>query len=139
ANPDQIQGVHNEASQGAVAYIPQQQWVVSTQMDPTDNYATGGTGYYNIETGQGPGNNHSGNAYQFVDSDDNEFGKAGGLGDIAYEAANAPIQIGNRVWFDGDHNGIQDPEGANEVPLPDATVNLLDADGKQVATTKTDA
>ncbi|MGW3572300.1 SdrD B-like domain-containing protein, partial [Streptomyces sp. NPDC000941] len=39
----------------------------------------------------------------------------------------------------GDHNGIQDPEGANEVPLPDATVNLLDADGKQAATTKTDA
>ncbi|WP_346177318.1 SdrD B-like domain-containing protein [Streptomyces cuspidosporus] len=139
ANPEQIQGVHNEAAQGAVAYIPQQQWVISTQMDPTDNYGTDGTGYYNIETGQGPGNNHSANAYQFVDSTDNGFGKAGGLGDIAYEAANAPIQIGNRVWFDGDHNGIQDPEGVNEVPLPDATVNLLDSTGKQVATTKTDA
>ncbi|MDT0548068.1 SdrD B-like domain-containing protein [Streptomyces lonegramiae] len=139
AAPEQIQGVHNEASQGAVAYIPQQQWVVSTQMDPTDNYGTGGTGYYNIETGQGPGNDHSANAYQFVNSTDNGFGKAGGLGDIAYEAANAPIQIGNRVWFDGDHNGIQDPEGPNEVPLPDATINLLDSSGKQVATTKTDA
>jgi hypothetical protein len=134
--PNEPRGVHNEASQGAVAYIPQQQWVVSTQMDPTDNYNAGGTGYYNIETGQGPGNNHSANGYQFVGWNQNGFGKAGGLGEIAYEAANAPIQIGNRVWFDGDHNGIQDPA---EVPLPNATINLLDASGKQVATTKTDA
>lgn len=59
-----------------------------------------------------------------------------GLGDIAYAAANAPIQIGNVVWFDGDHNGIQDP---GHVLLPGATINLLDADGKQVATTRTNA
>ncbi|MFE5162595.1 SdrD B-like domain-containing protein [Streptomyces sp. NPDC056697] len=137
--PNDPRGVHNEASQGSVAYIPQQQWVISTQLDPTDNYSTDGTGYYDIQTGQGPGNNHSANAYQFVSPTDNGFGKAGGLGDIAFEAANAPIQIGNRVWFDGDHNGIQDPEGPNEVPLPDATINLLDTSGKQVATTKTDA
>lgn len=40
------------------------------------------------------------------------------------------------MWFDGDHNGIQDP---GHVLLPGATVNLLDADGKQVATTRTNA
>lgn len=134
--PNQPEGVHNEAAQGSVAYIPQQQWVISTEMDPTDNYAADGTGYYNIQTGQGPGNNHSANGYQFVSPSQNGFGKAGGLGDVAYAAANAPIQIGNLVWFDGDHNGIQDPA---EVPLPSATINLLSASGKQVATTKTDA
>ncbi|GLY73958.1 hypothetical protein Airi01_022250 [Actinoallomurus iriomotensis] len=134
--PNDPVGVHNEASQGSVAYIPQQQWVISTEMDPTDNYGTDGTGYYNVETGQGPGNNHSANAYQFVGASQNGFGKAGGLGDIAYAAANAPIQIGNLVWFDGDHNGIQDPV---EVPLPNATINLVSASGRQVATTKTDA
>ncbi|MFI1334135.1 SdrD B-like domain-containing protein [Streptomyces sp. NPDC020845] len=132
-------GVHAETALGSVAYIPQQQWAVSTEFDPTVNVATSGTGYHNVATGQGPGNAPTANAYQFVSREQSGFGKAGGLGDIAYEAANAPIQIGNRVWFDGDHNGIQDPEGTNEVPLPDATVNLLDADGKQVATTKTDA
>ncbi|MDX3226876.1 SdrD B-like domain-containing protein [Streptomyces sp. ME19-01-6] len=132
-------GVHAETALGSVAYIPQQQWVVSTEFDPTVNVATSGTGYHNVTTGQGPGNAPAANAYQFVSREQTGFGKAGGLGDIAYEAANAPIQIGNRVWFDGDHNGIQDPEGANEVPLPDATINLLDSDGKQVATTKTDA
>ncbi|MDP9608635.1 SdrD B-like domain-containing protein [Streptomyces demainii] len=132
-------GVHAETALGSVAYIPQQQWVISTEFDPVVNVATSGTGYYDVTTGQGPGNAPTKNGYQFVSQAQSAFGKAGGLGDVAYEAANAPIQIGNRVWFDGDHNGIQDPEGVNEVPLPDATVNLLDESGKQVATTKTDA
>lgn len=127
---------HQEAAQGSVAYIPQQQWVVSTQMDPTVNTAAAGTGYYNIATGVGPGNNPQANAYEFVGRGQNGFGKAGGLGAIAYQAANAPIQIGNLVWFDGDRNGVQDPA---DVRLPDATINLLDATGKQVATTRTDA
>ncbi|MFE9610016.1 SdrD B-like domain-containing protein [Streptomyces sp. NPDC006012] len=129
-------GPHQESSLGSVAYIPQQQWVVSTQMDPTGQVITNGTGYYDIATGAGPGNDPAANAYQFVGPNQNGFGKAGGLGDIAYAAANAPIQIGNVVWYDGDHNGIQDP---GQVLLPDATINLLDADGKKVATTKTDA
>jgi hypothetical protein len=130
-------GPHQESAQGAVAYIPQLQWIVSTQMDPTVNVATNGTGYYHVTTGEGPGNNGTGNAYEFVGRNPaNGFGKAGGLGAIAYQAANAPIQIGNLVWFDGDHNGVQDPA---DVRLPGATINLLDATGKQVATTRTDA
>ncbi|MET8722316.1 SdrD B-like domain-containing protein [Streptomyces misionensis] len=133
--PDQA-GPHQETSLGSVAYIPQQQWVVTTQMDPTAHVATDGTGYYDITTGVGPGNDPNANAYQFIGLNQNGFGKAGGLGDIAYAAANAPIQIGNVVWYDGDHNGIQD---AGQVLLPGATINLLDADGKQVATTRTDA
>ncbi|HET6503213.1 MAG TPA: SdrD B-like domain-containing protein [Amycolatopsis sp.] len=129
-------GGHQETALGAVAYIPQQQWVVSTEFDPAVHVETAGTGYHNITTGAGPGNNTAANAYQFVGQEQNGFGKAGGLGDIAFTAANAPIQIGNVVWFDGDHNGIQDP---GQVLLPGATINLLDAGGKQVATTKTDA
>ena len=133
---DFFAGGHQETALGSVAYIPQQQWVVSTEFDPTVNIETAGTGYYDITTGQGPGNGPTANAYQFIGQEQNGFGKAGGLGDIAYAAANAPIQIGNVVWFDGDHNGIQDPA---EVLLPGATINLLDAGGKQLATTRTDA
>ncbi|MEV7238721.1 SdrD B-like domain-containing protein [Streptomyces sp. NPDC051020] len=133
---DSYANAHQETALGSVAYIPQQQWVVSTEFDPVVNVATSGTGYYDITTGQGPGNNPTANGFQFVSREQGGFGKAGGLGDIAYAAANAPIQIGNLVWFDGDHNGIQDPA---EVLLPGATINLLDADGKQVATTRTDA
>ncbi|MEV7794130.1 SdrD B-like domain-containing protein [Streptomyces sp. NPDC087512] len=133
---DFFANAHQETALGSVAYIPQQQWVVSTEFDPVVNVATSGTGYHDITTGQGPGNNPTANGFQFVSQVQGGFGKAGGLGDIAYAAANAPIQIGNVVWFDGDHNGIQDP---GHVLLPGATVDLLDADGKQVATTRTDA
>lgn len=129
-------GPHQEAAQGSVAYIPQLESAVSTQMDPTIHVAAGGTGYYNVTTGEGPGNNATENAFEFVGPNQNGFGKAGGLGAVAYQAANAPIQIGNLVWFDGDRNGVQDPA---DVRLPGATINLLDATGKQVATTKTDA
>ncbi len=132
------QGEHEDASQGSVAYVPQQQWVVSTELDPALQVSSNGLGYYDVKTGEGPGQNDPANGYQFIGPNDNAFGKAGGLGDIAYTAANAPIQIGNYVWFDGDHNGIQDPHSTNEVPLYGATVNLLDANGKQVATTTTD-
>lgn len=133
---DYFAGGHQETALGSVAYIPQQQWVVSTEFDPATHVETAGTGYYDIATGAGPGNSPAANAYQFVGQEQNGFGKAGGLGDIAYAAANAPIQIGNVVWFDGDHNGIQDP---GQVLLPGATVSLIDASGKQVATTRTDA
>jgi hypothetical protein len=71
---------HQEAAQGAVAYIPQQQWVISTQMDPVVNTAAGGTGYYDITTGEGPGNNPAANGFEFVGPNQNGFGKAGGLG-----------------------------------------------------------
>ncbi|MFF0269314.1 SdrD B-like domain-containing protein [Kribbella sp. NPDC004536] len=131
-------GLHQETSQGSVAYIPQQQWVVSTELDPARDVSSNGAGFYNVETGVGPGQENPAHGYQFI-GPTNSFGKAGGLGDIAYEAANAPIQIGNIVWFDGDHNGIQDPYHEDEVPLAGATVNLIDADGKQVDSTQTDA
>ncbi|MGW2917521.1 SdrD B-like domain-containing protein [Streptomyces angustmyceticus] len=133
---DTYANAHQETALGSVAYIPQQQWVVSTEFDPVVDVATSGTGYHDITTGQGPGNNPKANGFQFVSREQGGFGKAGGLGDIAYAAANAPIQIGNVVWFDGDHNGIQDP---GHVLLPGATINLLDANGKQVATTRTNA
>jgi hypothetical protein len=133
---DFFSGGHQETALGSVAYIPQQQSVISTEFDPTVHIETAGTGYHNINTGEGPGNNPSANAYEFVGQEENGFGKAGGLGDVAYAAANAPIQIGNLVWFNGEHEGLQDPD---DPPLPGATINLLDANGKQVATTKTDA
>ncbi|MFD2469316.1 SdrD B-like domain-containing protein [Amycolatopsis silviterrae] len=130
-------GVHQESAQGSVAYIPQQQWVISTQMDPAQYVSSDGVGYYDVSTGIGPGQDNPKHGYAFV-GPVNSFGKAGGLGDIAYQAANAPIQIGNLVWFDGDHNGVQDPNRTDEVPLAEATVHLLDPDGKKVATTRTD-
>ncbi|MEV8268322.1 SdrD B-like domain-containing protein, partial [Microbacterium sp. NPDC076911] len=62
--------------------------------------------------------------------------KANGLGSISALAGNAPIEIGNRVWFDADRDGEQD---ASEVPIEGVTVRLLNADGDELAVTTTDA
>ena len=45
------------------------------------------------------------------------------------------VSVGDFVWIDADGDGVQD-EG--EKPVAGATVTLLDADGKVVATTETD-
>jgi len=47
-----------------------------------------------------------------------------------------PVSIGDYVWIDSNGNGVQD---AGEKPVPNATVDLLDADGNTVATTTTDS
>ncbi|WP_432377511.1 SdrD B-like domain-containing protein [Duganella sp. P38] len=47
-----------------------------------------------------------------------------------------PATIGDRVWEDSNHNGVQD---AGEAGIAGVTVNLLDASGNQVGTTTTDA
>ena len=65
----------------------------------------------------------------------NSFRKGGGLADLEVICDQAPIQIGNRVWFDEDRDGIQDPQ---EVPLPGVTVNLI-KDGSVIATVVTNA
>ncbi len=51
-------------------------------------------------------------------------------------AAPCPIVMGATVWLDGNRNGLRDTD---EVGLPDATVRLLDANGKVFATAVTDA
>jgi hypothetical protein len=48
----------------------------------------------------------------------------------------ASFAIGDRVWYDADRDGRQDP---GEKPAPGVVVKLLDASGKVVATTRTDA
>lgn len=56
-------------------------------------------------------------------------GKAGGLGGVAVLAAAAPVEIGNRTWYDADQDGVQD---ADEPAVPGVTVTLTDTDGNPV-------
>jgi len=46
------------------------------------------------------------------------------------------VGIGDKVWLDRNRNGVQD---ADEPPLKNVTVTLMDKDGKVLQTTKTDA
>ncbi|MFJ2775407.1 SdrD B-like domain-containing protein [Kitasatospora sp. NPDC087315] len=64
------------------------------------------------------------------------FGKGASMGDLEVLCDQAPLQIGNRVWYDPERKGIQKP-GQN--PVAGVTVNLYDASEKLVGTAKTTA
>ncbi|MGW2087658.1 SdrD B-like domain-containing protein [Streptomyces sp. NPDC001880] len=64
------------------------------------------------------------------------FGKGASMGDLEVLCDQAPLQIGNRVWYDPERKGIQNP---GQRPVVGATVNLYDASGKLLGTTETTA
>jgi uncharacterized repeat protein (TIGR01451 family) len=55
--------------------------------------------------------------------------------DLGIYVPNKKASIGNFVWYDNDHDGIQD---AGELGVPNVSVQLLDSVGNVVATTATD-
>ncbi|TQF04328.1 hypothetical protein E6W39_21495 [Kitasatospora acidiphila] len=64
------------------------------------------------------------------------FGKGASMGDLEVLCDQAPLQIGNRVWYDPERKGIQNP---GQKPVVGATVHLYDGSGKLVGTTTTTA
>ncbi len=62
------------------------------------------------------------------------FGKANGLGDIEAMCTPAPLQVGNRVWCDRNHNGVQDAS-AIEAGVNGVQVQLLCGGFNTVSTT----
>ena len=57
-------------------------------------------------------------------------------GDLDAFMGLAPAQIGNRLWYDTNRNGIED---ADEEPVTDTVVELVDCDGNLVDTTRMDS
>lgn len=126
---DSVQGQLAESLQGGLAFAPRFTQTVSTIVDPT-NVFTGGVRKFDNTTG-------AGSADYRVDGapgDTGSFGKANTLGDLELLCDEAPVQIGNRVWFDRDRDGIQGP---TEEPIPGTTVTLLDKNGRVLQTTTT--
>jgi len=64
------------------------------------------------------------------------FGKSAAMGDLETMCDMAPLQIGNRVWYDYDGDGIQDP---GEDPVVGVTLRLYDASATLVGTAVTNA
>lgn len=64
------------------------------------------------------------------------FGKGASMGDLEVLCDQAPLQIGNRVWYDPERSGLQLP---GQKPVAGVTVNLYDEAGELVGTTKTTA
>lgn len=127
-------GTHMEIAQGGLTVALRQGELATNAMDPTGLVGSGGVGFFNTTTGQGPGGAPNTRAW-LVTNYPESFGKGNGLGDLDV-LGGAPVQIGNRVWFDADRDGLQDPD---ELPLPGVTVSLVDELGAVVATTVTNA
>ena len=137
---------HHETAEGGVVYRPALPSVMTTIYDPLTNEKAP-TSTWNKQgvrwlrddngmtdyAGQDPLGNGAGLELQ---PDANSFGKANGMGDVEVLCEEAPLQIGNRVWFDKDRDGVQDP-GPDEPPVPDVEVQLW-LNGERIAATTTD-
>ncbi|MBV7338121.1 hypothetical protein KFU94_59825 [Chloroflexi bacterium TSY] len=148
---------HDEISLGGLIQVAGHDTIVVPAFDvinQTSGNFDGGIIWLNNQTGE------RSNTFRVFDTGDgltpvqgNTFGKAGGLGDLEALCRPAPIEIGNRVWWDDNLNGIQDP-GTNEGPIAGITLELYLIDASDtltngqdlasvtstlVATTQTDA
>ncbi|MFK4788738.1 SdrD B-like domain-containing protein [Microbacterium sp. ZW T5_56] len=115
---------HNETYFSGIVYVPTELGVVSDQLD-AGGAMTNGMSSANVNTSATIRNL----------SVTTSFGKGAGLADIEALCNNAPLQIGNRVWFDANNDGVQ---GADETALAGVTVQLI-KNGVVIGTRTTNA
>ncbi|MBE8521919.1 hypothetical protein ILP97_31290 [Amycolatopsis sp. H6(2020)] len=118
---------HNETAQGGIAVVYGAARMPATIMDPTD-INTGGIGWFDRANGTMMNDSYS-NSY-LINGSNEGWAKANGLADLEALCDNAPVQLGNRVWFDTDGDGVQGPA---EPAVAGAKVTLLPCDGKGAA------
>jgi hypothetical protein len=119
--------------QGGLTQIPGFLDVVATSIHIRDTNANGLLWRDNT-TGNTKGGLQN---FQTTDLDHfSGFAKSNGLGDIDAFMGLAPVQIGNRLWYDENGNGIQD---ADEPPVTDTIVELVDSNGVVIDSTRTDS
>ncbi|MEV7004784.1 SdrD B-like domain-containing protein [Streptomyces sp. NPDC093982] len=119
-----------EASFGGLVVDKVETTIPVTMVDPTDRINWLGVRWIDRVNGTSSATPSGGNDLSAT------FGKSRGIGDLEVLCDEAPLQLGNRVWFDTDQDGIQDP---GEKPVVGATVNLYDADGNKIGTATTNA
>lgn len=118
--------IHRDIVEGGLALLHGSGQVAATAYSPLD-IRSGGTMWFNNSTGA------TDRRYEVYFRDMNgTFGKAAGLGDLELLCSAAPIQIGNRVWYDADADGIQD---AGESGISGVTVSLYSGGGLVSSTT----
>ncbi len=123
---------HLETSQGAIALPLQQTRMAVTGYDTDADLFTNGVAWFDRNNGTA-GNT---NGLDILDNTSEGFGKQNGLGDLEVLCDLAPVQIGNRAWFDTDADGVQDP---SEPALAGVQVQLVNAAGAVVSTKVTNA
>lgn len=122
---------HAEVSNGALTLIPGYNEVLTSAFDPIEGlFKTGGLKAFSNSTGQVNRN------YVVYTRVAGSFGKASGLGDSKAMCDPAPVEIGNRFWYDDNRDGIQDAyePGVDGVAL---TLHDMADGGKQLASQTT--
>ncbi len=127
---------HDGISVGGLAQVPGMDDVVVTAFDPIPTRTfEGGLIWLNNTTGaKTRGYRVYGDNQTTVAG--SRFAKSNGMGDLLALCDAAPVEIGNRVWFDVNANGVQDP---NETPVNGVTVELVNAGGTVIGTAITDS
>ncbi|MFJ5921734.1 SdrD B-like domain-containing protein [Kitasatospora sp. NPDC092948] len=119
---------HPYATFAGMALSKVESSIATSGYDVSNNIVTAGTMFTLRDGGIDPGFGNE------LSDGRSRFGKGAAMGDLEVLCDRAPLQIGNRVWYDPERSGVQLPQ---QKPVPGATVNLYDADGKKVGTTKT--
>ncbi|MFI6097042.1 SdrD B-like domain-containing protein [Lentzea sp. NPDC051213] len=115
---------HHETSQGATALVKSADRMPAIIMDPL-TIVTGGVGWFNRADGTMENAQHS-NSYEISNQNTEGWGKANGLADLEALCDLAPVQLGNRAWFDTDGDGTQD---GNEPAIPGVKVTATPCTG----------
>lgn len=134
---DFYQTSHLEVTIGSVAQIPGRPYVIANAFDPnpnSDTWQSGGLVWLDNSDGDHVNGVRLYNG-RAAGIDVGTFEKAAGIGDLEANCGVASIQIGNRVWFDADADGIQDP---GEDPMAGITIELINSSGLVMSTTTTD-
>lgn len=122
---------HNEITNGGVMLMPGTGEVLVSAMDPIHEiYHAAGFHIYSNTNGDLL------RSFAVYAGKKGTLGKSGGVGDMKAACGVSFIEIGNRVWFDINKNGVQDP---NENGVGGVTVTLHDMEngGTQVGNTIT--
>lgn len=128
----------DQVTQGGTVLQPYRNKLWSTVYDPFDRHPwEQGVRRWNADKGRTEGNltvqrTWSADAAQRAML----FGKGNGLADLEMVCDRAPVQIGNRVWYDVNGNGVQDP---SEPPVKGVKVTLDPLSSGPDLTTYTDA
>ncbi|MFT6202601.1 MAG: hypothetical protein ACI9V1_000236 [Spirosomataceae bacterium] len=111
---------HNEITSGGILVLPGLGEIMVSAMDPVDEiYQSGGVRTFNRTDGSMI------RGFALYSDVPGTLGKSGGVGELKIDCEATAIEIGNRIWYDKNFDGIQDPD---ETGVDGVIVELYDMD-----------
>ncbi|MFB0907889.1 MAG: SdrD B-like domain-containing protein, partial [Spirosomataceae bacterium] len=111
---------HNEITNGGILVLPGLGEIMVSAMDPVDEiYQSGGVRTFNRTDGSMI------RGFALYSDVPGTLGKSGGVGELKIDCEATAIEIGNRIWYDKNFDGIQDPD---ETGVDGVIVELYDMD-----------